>query len=228
MRKLLLSTMGFFYTVIGFCQNVPVEFQRSTPRMIAYGQLPEPEKTETVQAKFIAQKWSQGNVKLKTGAQLANLPLIFDVYSNKLYFMQDNQIMEFVEPVTEFKMNLIVKNDSTVVVYRSAYPLIQKNTEETFYEVLVDGTFQLLKCKAKTIHLYKDEDVPEERRDYSKELFYAFVPGGKLVLIKKDADAILEALPDHAPAIRNILQDKKIRVKNESGLKELFRKLNGD
>ena len=83
MRKTLLTLSGCILILSSFSQ-IANEFRSSTPRMIPYGQLPN-EKDQTVQSLFIEQVWSPGQVKFKTNTVLS-LPLIFDVYSNKLYF----------------------------------------------------------------------------------------------------------------------------------------------
>ena len=223
MRKTLLTLSGCILILSSFSQ-IAKEFRSSTPRMIPYGQLPN-DKDQTVQSLFIEQVWSPGQVKFKTNTVLS-LPLIFDVYSNKLYFLQHEQIMEFAEPVTEFSMKLLKKSDTVTVAYRNNYPAIDKNTQETFYEVLVDGNFQLLRCKAKTIHLYKDEEVPEEKRDYSKELFYALLPGNKMVQLKKDKEFVLKQMPEQAETINTLAATHKLKLKNEAQLVELFQLLN--
>ena len=223
MRKTLLTLSGCILILSSFSQ-IANEFRSSTPRMIPYGQLPN-EKDQTVQSLFIEQVWSPGQVKFKTNTVLS-LPLIFDVYSNKLYFLQHNQIMEFAEPVTEFSMKLLKKSDTVTVAYRNNYPAVDKNTQETFYEVLVDGNYQLLRCKAKTIHLYKDEEVPEEKRDYSKELFYALLPGNKMVQLKKDKEFVLKQMPGQAETIKTLAAEHKLKLKNEAQLVELFQLLN--
>ena len=198
----------------------------SSKRMIPMGSLPPVETNEDIQAKFLKQEWSPGLVSFKNSNQQMRVPLLFDVYSNKLYFLQENQIMEFLEPVSEFTLTLLRKGDSSRVTFRSFFPSIQKNTPETFYEVLVDGKIQLLKCKAKTIYLYKDQDIPEEERRYNKELLYAFLPGDKIVAIKRHKENLLMQLPDFAAAIQSILEPKKIKLKSEESLKQLFRLLN--
>ena len=223
MRKRLLTLSGCILILSSFSQ-IANEFRSSTPRMIPYGQLPN-DKDQTVQSLFIEQVWSPGQVKFKTNTVLS-LPLIFDVYSNKLYFLQHNQIMEFAEPVTEFSMKLLKKSDTVTVAYRNNYPAVDKNTQETFYEILVDGDYQLLRCKAKTIHLYKDEEVPEEKRDYSKELFYALLPGNKMVQLKKDKEFVLKQMPGQAETIKTLAAEHKLKLKNEAQLVELFQLLN--
>lgn len=202
------------------------EFQRSSPRMLAYKNLPGDDKVETVQTNFLSQTWRPGTVYFKNSANKLDAPLMFDVYNNQLYFLKDSMIMEFIQPVKEFFIAVVEKEDTVDVHFRNGYSSIHKNTDETFYEVLVDGKFQLLKCKAKTIALYKDKDVPEEDRHYAKQLLYASGPDGKIVLIKTDKDYVLKTLPEYANTIQKICSVQKLKLKNESQLRDLFLALN--
>lgn len=197
-----------------------------TPRMLAYQTLPEAEKTEDVQSNFVVQNWRLGVVSFRNIPDKVVVPLLFDVYSNKLYFQSNNNILEFANPVKEFTIPVVVKNDTVHLRYRSNYPAIHKNDKETFYEVMVDGKFQLLKCKAKSIALYKDKDVPEEQRDYSKELLYAFLPNGNMVQVKKDKEYLVKEMPAYGAAVDKICTEEKLKLKNEAQLKALFTALN--
>lgn len=225
MKKALAAAVALAITTTGYGQ-VANEFQRSSPRMIAYNNLPGDEKVEDVQQNFLNQAWRMGTVSFTGTAYRMHVPLIFDVYSNKLYFLKDSVIMDFSQPVKEFSIAVAGKQDTFELLYRSAYPVVHKNTAETFYEVLVDGKFQLLRCKAKTIGLYKDREVPEDERDYSKELLYAYLPEGKMILVKTDKEHLLKEMPDYAQTIQAICTAQKLKLKNETQLKELFIALN--
>lgn len=201
-------------------------FPSYTPRMLAYKTLPDVEKTEDVQKNFILQNWRTGTVTFRNTPDKAVVPLLFDVYSNQLYFLSGTSILEFANPVKEFIIPVVVKEDTVHLLYRNGYSTIHKNGPETFYEVLVDGQFQLLRCKAKTIALYKDKEVPEEERDYSKELFYAALPNGKIILVKKDKEYLLKEMPEYADRIQKACAEEKLKLKNEAQLKTLFTTLN--
>ena len=202
------------------------EFPRYTPRMLAYKNLPEDEKVEDVQRNFFMQNWRTGSVSFRNTADKAVVPLIFDVYSNRLYFLSGTSILEFANPIKEFSIPVVVKQDTVQLLYRNGYPAIHKNVAETFYEVLADGKFQLLRCKAKTIALYKDREVPEEERDYSKELLYALLPNGKMILVKKDKEYLLKEMADYADKVQTISEAEKLKLKNEGQVKALFIALN--
>ena len=223
--RIIASLLFSFVIVATANSQVGKEFSQHNPRMIAYGSLPDDPNREDVQKNFINQTWRKGTVYFRNTPEKLELPLIFDLYSNKLYFLKDGVIMEFTEPIKEFTIS-VGKEDSVSILYRSLYPAIHKNTDETFYEVLIDGNFQLLKCKAKTIGLYKDLNLPEEERTYTKELLYALLPNGNMVVVKKDKEFLLKEMAEYSVAIQKICSDEKLKLKNEAQLKELFASLN--
>lgn len=194
-------------------------------RPLAMGSLPPTEISDDVQRLFIKQQWVPGTVVLKNNNNTLRFPLLFDVYSNQLYYQKAGLVMEFLEPVHQFTMRIMRKNDSVDLLYRRGYPVFQKNTDATYYEVLVDGPYQLLRCKAKTIYLVKEE-VPEEQRTYQKELLFAYLPDGKLVQVKKDKAHLLAQMPDAATTIEQIAAQQKLKLKNEEQLVRLFTLLN--
>lgn len=226
MRKTYLLTLFYLITFSSIAQN---RFGDGQQRMIAQGNLPPVESEDNIQTRFAKQIWTPGIVTFKSAGQKLEAPMLFDIYSNTFYFLRDNKIMEFAVPVKEVVMKMTIKGDSADVVFRNSYPAIERNTEETFYEVLVDGNFQLLKCRAKTIYLHKDEnDKAKEPKNFNKSLLYAYLPDNKIILIKKDSEYLMEQAPQYASAIKNILQTHKIKLRNEESIKELFQHLNSE
>lgn len=182
------------------------------------------ENDDNIQAKFLRQEWSPGIVKFKSGRDIMHVPLIFDVDNNIVYYQQGSTIMEFQDSVSEFVMKVIHDHDSTFQLFRNGYPSLQSNTSATFYEVVVDGNIQLLKCRARSIFMFKDADL--DQRKGAKQLWFASLPGGKLVMIKKDVDNIVTQMPEYATQIKQIVDKNKLKLKSDKKLKELFTRLN--
>src|SRR5688572_561330 len=101
-----------------------------------------------LQKKFVKQEWTQGKVKFKSGRPDMEVKMIFDMHNDMPYYLLGTTIMEFVDPVSEFSMLVPYKKDSMMMIFRKDYPAIQANTEQTFYQLMVDGKIQLLKCRS--------------------------------------------------------------------------------
>ena len=181
--------------------------------------------TADIQDQFTSRTWTAGKVKFKNGQQWDNVLLLFDVHSNKLYYLSENTPMEFTFPIDEFVIGLIVSKDTLGLLYRASYPAVNTNNNETFYQVLADGKLQLLKCRAKNVGMYKNTEQPEQKRFTEKEQWYVYADG-EMVKIKKDKEDIIKSLPKYAKQIETILDDQKIKLKNEDGLRKLIYELN--
>ena len=192
----------------------------------SWAERPEEEKKLNLQQLFMDQQWMPGIVSFKSGRSAMAVPLIFDLHNNTLYYRQGQVIMEFVDTVSQFMILVPSGKDSIFMKFKSQLPSIQANSTETFYEVLVDGNIKLLKCKAKTIALFKDKAITEDKKGGVKQLYFAELPGNKLVLIPMDADGIKEKMPEYSTKIAEILKSEHIKLKSENKLAELFVSLN--
>lgn len=197
-------------------------------RMEVYSWAQRPDEDGTdLQKKFLKQEWTPGTVKFKSGRADMHVPLLFDVYDNTLYYLQDSVIMEFVDPVWEATFHTTFNKDTVNILFRRFYPDIQANTNATFYRVLVDASIPLLKCRAKSILLFKDPQTPEEKKkDPPEQLYFACLPDGSIVIVEPNLDKIMSALPAYSTRIIEIVKREKLKVKDETRMIELFIHLN--
>ena len=230
-KQMLLTFLGCFVITLVYCQRMELP----VVKVNSYGYaLPQnfysPNNVGNnyggadVQNQFKNGQWTRGRVKFQNGQEMNNILLLFDVYQNKLYFKQGDVTMEFVHPVYEFEIGLVIAADTAGILYRAYYPSVNKNTGETFYEVVVDAGIQLLRCRAKNVNLYKD-DEPEQKRKTNREQWYMYV-GGKMVYIKKDKNHIMSALPEYAAQIDKIIKDEGLNLSNSEHLIDLAVALN--
>jgi hypothetical protein len=175
---------------------------------------------------FLIEEWSRGLVKFKDGSYVKDIPVQFDIHNNKLYFKRNEQRFEFIQPIQEFVLTVAKNGDSVRKLYRNGFPSTDRNTEETFYEVLTDGKFQLLHYHSKVVDEVKLYNGPEKKKFVPKDMLFALVPGQKIVKLKKDKESIIQALPDYAPVINKIVAEKKLKLKKEEDIATLFSLLN--
>jgi len=228
MKILFLATLSLYAaTLCGQATGNGVS-SSTTRRMETYSWMARPDENEdlSVQKLFMDQKWMPGHVRFSSGRADMYVPLIFDDYNNMLYYRQGQVIMEFVDSVHQFSLRVPYLKDSATLLFRNHYPAIQANTKETFYEVLVDGKIQLLKCRAKTVQLFRENDLPEERRDELKKLYFIFLPDGSLHLAPLDMDRLKQELPAYAAQMEEVRKKHHIRLKNEEKLADLIVHLN--
>lgn len=163
--KILFSAILLACTFTLSAQTSSSGMNGTQRRMEVYSWAERPEEVANydLQKMFIEQQWMPGIVSFKSGRPAMSVPVILDLHNNTLYYLQGAVIMEFVDTVDQFLIRVPSKKDSILMKFKTRLPAIQANGPETIYEVLVDGNIKLLKCRAKSIHLFKDKTLPEEK-----------------------------------------------------------------
>ena len=175
---------------------------------------------------FLFNDWNPGIVKFRNGRFAKGVSLRFNVYNNQLYFKRDEQQLEFELPVEEFMIRALKETDSVDVYYRCGFPDTEKTTPLTFMEVLADGNLILLKYRYKVIDSFKPYNQAERKKFADREQLFVYV-NKRMVKVKKEKESIIEALPQHKAAILTIVEEKKLKLKNEEDIEKLFAELNG-
>jgi hypothetical protein len=229
MKKVLFVAVWIILYQISIAQS-PAVTPNASPIIYLYDlqgkPLTEKKLDEVEGSPFLMEDWNWGAVKMKNGRYAKDVSLRFDLYNNRLFFMRDNVSFEFVLAVHEFMIGYLNGSDSQSVLYRNGYPAVDKNTSETFYEVLADGKIQLLNFKYKFLQEYRPYNEPPRKKFAEKEKLYILLPGDKIVEIKKDKDDILKAMPEYAAAITKIVDEKKLKLKRQEDIAQLVVALN--
>jgi len=174
---------------------------------------------------FLFNDWNLGVVKFRNNRFAKGVNLRFNVYNNQLYFKKDEQQLEFALPVEEFMIRGLRDTDSVDVYYRCGFPDTEKTTYQTFLEVLADGNLVLLKHRYKVIGSFKPYNQAERKKFEDREQLFVYVDK-RMVKLKKDKESIIEALPQYKTAILSIVEEKKLKLKNEGDIEKLFVELN--
>ncbi len=174
---------------------------------------------------FLFNDWCLGIVKFRNGRFAKGVSLRFNVYNNQLYFKKEEQQLEFELPVEEFMIRSMKDTDSVDVYYRCGFPATEKTTYQTFLEVMADGNLVLLKYRYKVIGSFKPYNQAERRKFEDREQLFVYVDK-QMLKLKKDKESIIEALPQYKAAILSIVEQKKLKLKNEGDVEKLFVELN--
>ena len=174
---------------------------------------------------FLFNDWNLGIVKFRNRRFAKGINLRFNIYNNQLYFKKDEQQLEFALPVEEFMIRGLKDTDSVDVFYRCGFPDTEKTTYQTFFEVIADGNLVLLKYRYKVISSFKPYNQAERKKFEDREQLFVYVDK-RMIKVKKDKESIIEALPQHKAAILSIVEEKKLKLKNDGDMEKLFVELN--
>ena len=175
---------------------------------------------------FYNDDWEDGYIKLTDKREARNLSLRFNAYTNEIYIKRDSSIAVLdgaVIPIAEFGLS----DAAGIKVFRRGFPAAGSYTASTFYEVLASGKLTLLQRHAKKIVEKSDINHVPVKEMTDAEFWYVFdAAANTMTEIKHNKNALIEALPNKADAIRAIIQAKKLRMKEDQDWVILFDELN--
>ena len=170
--------------------------------------------------------WNLANVTLQNGKVAKDVPVQFNLNDNQLYFKKDDIILVFVDPVASFEFAYSDNGVKRLAHFSNGYPAIQKNTEETYYQVLANGPMQLLKyAYKKPAQIAEYNQTSKYEYQLWKEL-YAYNTSTKKIVKIKDKLSLTSSFPAYANAINDYAAQKNSKLKTEAELIDLFNALN--
>lgn len=174
---------------------------------------------------FYNDEWEKGYIRLTDNRIAPDLSLKFNAYTSQIYLQKENQAMVLDKevPVAEFGLN----EEGRVRVFRRNFPPVGGNSIGTFYEVIADGKYSLLKLHAKRIVEKRDlNHVPVQEMTNAEFWYVSDGSKGQIVEVRHNKNALIEALPGQAEVIRTIIQEKKLKMKSDEDWVTLFNALN--
>lgn len=149
-----------------------------------------------------------------------NLPIKLDVQSNQVLFKMDE--VEMIPAGTVSMIEFFAKGtNGRNQVFRNGFPPVNKNTNETYYEVLDTGKATLLKhigVVSREAREYGDAAVKKTIQQVKN--FYIFIQN-RMVHVKK-ADALLEAMKDKRASVEAFISANKIKLYKDDDVKSLI------
>lgn len=177
---------------------------------------------------MLADGFVTGTVKLKGNENKYSLLVNFSLVENQLFFQQENQTLKFTDPLENFSLVVKNKDATTIMNFKNGYPSVANNDENTFYQVLYDGSkIQLVKYLYKTVDEKYSYGGPTIKQYVSKYKLYVYdVASKSLNEINPSITSIEKALPNYYTSIEKcVLQNK---MKHEQEVVQLVAFLNNE
>ena len=169
------------------------------------------------------QQASPATVKLKNGRVYTDIRAMVNLLDNELLFQDSlGQNYSAVVPI-DFVEFGPVENAATKTVFKTGFPAADGFSENTFYEVLSEGSLTLLKAY-KISYVDKtsiQSSVPIRRYD-TKEILYVYDKQNGIRKIAKNKKEILETLTGKPQEISAYASSHKTNFKSEKDLADLF------
>lgn len=172
---------------------------------------------------FLFENWTKGIVKFVNGTSVSDLDLKYDLVKDELYFKdpKTEQVMIFSEKISEFKLNNPVKS-TDFFYFKNGFTPLDANTAKSFYQLLMDGTAQLIKRYTKEIFEERPYNSATTIRSFKDAELYYVVKNNQLIKIKKDKKQVLAAFADRSAELEAFIKSNGLNLKNESDLIKLI------
>lgn len=177
---------------------------------------------------FYNENWDTGYILFADNTIAKNASIRFNIYTNEIWFISNNHalILDTKIPAVQFGIS-IQKEDSIFTVFRNGYPSIDNNSSAAYYKVLATGKITLLKHYNKSIMDGKTSaGVPEKFFIITESLYLYKESGKKIIPVKKNKNALLQALPEYAEQIELISLKRNLKLKTEDDCIILINELN--
>mgnify|MGYP000992822064 CR=1 FL=1 len=162
---------------------------------------------------YLIRDWSDGVVKFTSGRVVKQFKLRFDCVHNRLLLQYQGSTFAAESKINEFVIYTGKKKDS--MIFRRGYPGVDKASENTFYQVLIDGKLPLLRLVAKNIVEHKDIVSTTTVKGHLEEADkYYLLKDGVMIHLPEVKEDILKALPDKAEALSAFIDENKLRFKS--------------
>lgn len=177
-------------------------------------------------AVFLEEEWNKGYVKLPDGRVAADLLIKYDAYSNTIHFLKDSTEMVLTVPVREF--GYFNSRLSKPVIFRNGYPATADTDSLTYYEVMADGNFSLLKKPVKVLRqITPVSGITTYRMEEVTKLYLFDQTKRTLLPLKHTKEALLSALPVAVRSkCKQVVASKKLKLKNEAAMAAALNVLN--
>src|ERR1700749_3055127 len=178
---------------------------------ITYGDGTLVKETEVVidGSPYFNNEWETGLVKLADGRTFKDMMLKYNVYKDVLYFQDGNGDTKiFSSPVSEFKITDVVDNIPHELDFKNGYKDIPGYNDQSFFEVLSEGTVQLLKKDHRFVIESTGIDLGTTSKKFNDKESYYLIISGKVSVIKKDKKTILALLSNKQTELESYIKEK--------------------
>ncbi len=151
--------------------------------------------------------WVEGNIELKTGKTLPYNALRLNLITGNVEFKYNDKAYDVVNPINGFNLG--------TMKFKNGFEAIDKQNNDTFYQVLYDGKQKILCYKIAVIYL----DAPYNSATKTKKIdltekYYFQKIDGKLYPLKKNLKELLSLIGDKSNQVDDFCKKENIKLRN--------------
>ena len=173
---------------------------------------------------YLMNAWISGTVVLQNSKSVA-ATLKLDIYNNRLLFQGKNgETLEFIDKLTGFTLSITDKEISNIapLVFANGFPVTDKQTENSWYQIIADGKVKLLKLYGKQTVESRAFNSATTTKSFVPFQVYYVLKNNQLIKTGANKKAMLKILDDHAAQLDAYLKTNNINFKSDTDLQKLF------
>lgn len=177
---------------------------------------------------FVSPVWNPAELLLSSGKLLKWARVKLNLESNEIYFLDTLDMALVAKPGLVKKLNFpqLVSPEGTAYIFKCGYPVIDKQTENYYYQVLEEGKIELLKKLSKEIKTTKYDMSGEIKKEFVENSHYYLFTAGEIKEIKQDKAVMMEIMKDKNTEMEQFLSINKINFRKIADLRKLIRYYN--
>lgn len=176
---------------------------------------------------FLCNEWHWGYIRFPNGAVVDSIQLRFNAITNELCFLDKTKVYCLDKYYSEFGYVETDREESPKRIFRTGFPVTGANNEKTNYQILVAGTYILLKTVKKELQENRSLDGQSYYRVAEEIDHFVFNSSDKtMVILKKTLQQLSSELPVLKQSITDYCNNNKQKCKTEVGLIEFFSAMN--
>lgn len=222
MKKLYLLGLflaGTLYSVSG--QTLTTGWA-GNPRDMHGNPVMTKDYSDTKGTPYFLDNWTKGTVKLINENTFKDVDLKFNLVEQQLIFKdpKSGTPLGFKDDVKEFKL-ILKESPEESALFRKGF----SESPQTFYQVLADGTVQLVKRQSKVVKETREFNSASTVKSFNVVTDYYLVKGDQFIRIKKSLKDVLSNL-DNAQRLDDYIKTHDPDIRKEADLVKLISQYN--
>ncbi|MBC6110254.1 hypothetical protein ACFOG5_15585 [Pedobacter fastidiosus] len=169
---------------------------------------------------FFNDEWSLGYVKITSGKIYSGYLLKYDEFEDLPVYSIHDDIYSFIDKISEFGFK---SDQNQSLVFRNGYKKTSLTSEDSFFQVLLDGDFKFLKKSIKNIIEDREYNTAIVTKKITSNTFYFIVDDvGMIFQVKKDEKSILSVLYKKPEITLSYIRENKLDLKKDKDVVKLI------
>lgn len=162
---------------------------------------------------YLYNDFRDGQIISKTNIMFKEVSIRYDAYTDKLEYLKNDVVHTIESPISEFSIQTL----QNTRVFRNGFNDVDKNTKNSFYEILLDDTLKLLKKHTALLYDFTSYNSATKMKKFViEEQLYLSFPNGKMVTIKRDKKSMLDAFSDKRAEVDKFITDNKLKFRTDA------------